>query len=134
MTQNASIVPVETPPSITYGRATRGYHVRAERTEVLGSDQRSHLRNALVVAAEKFDENAKLFNLAADRTLLVQLEQIPAEGVEIVNVEAYHSLGNQFTRQADQVRALIALIDGGDDDEEDPAVLIVQRPVTDDLS
>lgn len=79
----------------------------------LTDDQQSSLSNALLVAAEKYAENAKYF-----REIKPQLEKQEADNPErmsFVHSSACDSMAEQFDRQAIEARKLMELIDEAED-------------------
>lgn len=81
-------------------------------------NQLSTLRNALVVAAERFDEDAKQF-----RDLQPQLEQQEKDDPErfrLIHSSACPRLAEQFDLQAKQTRELLDLFDERDELEGSP--------------
>jgi hypothetical protein len=79
----------------------------------LTDDQQSSLSNALMVAAEKYADNAKYF-----RELKPQLEQQEAahpDRMSFVHSSICDSMADQFDRQAIEARKLMELIDEAED-------------------
>lgn len=105
---------------ITFERSTRRLSIAADSVTTLNEHYRSTLRNALVVAAEKFDANAAEFDALGKNGP-------PAEGE--VSLVPYGSgalrIAGQFRLQALDTRHLIEVLDGDDDAERDTAVLFV---------
>lgn len=89
---------------------SRRLSIDADKATTLNDHSRSALWHALVLAAETYDKNAVEFDK------LAALDPPPA---------AAKSLAAQFRRQADDVRQIIALIDGDDEAEHDTAVIFV---------
>jgi hypothetical protein len=106
---------------VTVG-ASRGY-----ATAFIESNLRSQLLNALSVAAERYDENAKEF-----RTLKPQLlekEAADPAAVLLIHSSACDPLAEQFERQAADTRKLIGLFEGEDEngvevEEDEPRILL----------
>lgn len=90
--------------------------------DTLSDSDVSQLRNSLVVAAERFDENAAMFRAIADQG------KTDPEGAQkacgpMVHWSACGPLADDFERQAAATRGLIDWIDGPDDEEHDGKVV-----------
>jgi len=107
-------------PVIHFERATRRLSIDADKATTLNDHTRSALRGALVIAAEKYEENrAEFMKLAALNPPEAERQPLVPYGA------AAQRVALQFGCQADDVRALIALIDGDDEAEHDTAVIFV---------
>lgn len=100
--------------------------------DALSETNTSQLRNSLVVAAERFDENAKMFRTVAD---LGQTDPDAAQKASgpMVHWTACGPLADDFERQARDTRALIDWIDGPDDGDyegRNVALLTITRQIT----
>lgn len=101
-------------------------HIRLRRRLVteIGHKQQTTLQGALILAAERYEENAKGLEK------LLELEKDPATAAPpsaIVHPSAYPGLIEQFRAQAKDVRDLLNLIQGADlDDDEDPRLILVR--------
>jgi hypothetical protein len=79
----------------------------------LTDGQQSSISNALLVAAEKYEANAKYF-----RELKPQLEKQEADNPErmsLVHSSICDSMADQFDRQAIEARKLMELVDEAED-------------------
>lgn len=100
--------------------------------DVLNDTNLSQMRNALVVAAERFDDNAAMFRQIADLGKTDPEAAQKASG-PMVNWTACGPLADDFERQARDTRGLIDWIDGPEDEDYEGrtvAQLTITRQVT----
>lgn len=115
--------------TIVFERWSRRLSIAADKVTTLSEHYRSTLQNALVVAAERFEGHADDLRLtAADYESRVAGEEgglTDDDGAPLVNPAAYRSLADQFAKQAEDTRSILATLAGADDAASDTAVLFV---------
>jgi hypothetical protein len=110
---------------VTVG-VSRGY-----ASAFIDGNLRSQLLNALSVAAERYDENAKEFRTLKPQ--LLEAETKASAEVRLIHSSACDPLAEQFERQAADTRKLIGLFNGEDEngveteDDEPRIVLYVEE-------
>lgn len=107
------------------------------KAAIRGKDQLTEnnlaqMRNALIVAAEKFDANAQMFRAVAE-TGKTDPEAAQKAIGGLMHWSACDGLASDFEKQATDTRGLIDWIDGPEDEEHDGrtvALLTITRQIT----
>lgn len=87
-----------------------------KRGDDLSQGHLSTLRNALIVAKERYTEHRDEFQANADRCK-AEPDFVKAHEGGMIDPSIYPRMATQFAQQAEDVQALIDWIDGPDDGE-----------------
>jgi hypothetical protein len=94
-------------------------------SEWINGNRLTTLLNALHVAAERFDADAKEFRDGFAKWQAMTAEDKAKASFAIVHPQAYPGFADQFERQAAETRELHALIQGDDAEDDDELELIL---------